>query len=359
MTTPQVGDAVRLWQGLVSMTWYGLVADSDTPPMNAATMEVADGEAVVTTDVLVGPQGRPGVNAPIIELVWEDRPESSTQLPTNWGPEMKNRGFWIDGLVWVWTGTSWRSALPGPAGPIGATPMLTCTAETIPMSERGPGVTDEVIQTGTSINPHVHFRLLAPQGPIGPSTNIGGAPDYDGSGGADPGKVLTVLNNGLWGPSEASLKHPHLYSVPEAAFTNRRLNANRFVLLSTRIEAQDYDWIPFVTGHFRIYGVELDRDPLTIGTEVRMTTTFGVDDPTAGVLIGRSHGNNSTWSTIVPHFSDSGNPTGACAPGNGVGMVRAGQDALININVRNDGLFGIWLFNRTGAQFSVLTIPAD
>lgn len=355
---PQTGDAVRLWQGLVSMTWFGLIADSDTPPMNAATMEVADGEAVITTDVLVGPQGAAGKNAPIVELEWP-APSNAANLPTDWPQEMKNHGYWIDGLVYVWTGTSWASALPGPAGPVGATPQLTVTAETIPLAERGPGVTDETIQTGTSLNPHLHLRLLAPQGPQGPSTNIAAAPDYDNAVEAEVGDVLTVLNNGKWGPSEVSLKHPHMYSIPEQAFSNKRLSLNKFVLLSTVIEAQDFDWIPYVTGHFRIYGVELDTDPLTVGTEVRLTSTYGVDDPTAGVLIGRSHGNNSTWSTIVPHFSEPGNPTGATAPGNGVGMVRAGEDAMININVSNDGLFGTYIFNRTGAQFTVLTIPAD
>lgn len=355
---PQTGDAVRLYQSLLSATWYGIVSDGDTPPMNCATLEAVDGEAVITTDVLVGPRGEPGRNAPIVELEWPP-PTNSGDLPMDWPEAMKNHGFLIGGLLWVWTGYRWESALPGPAGPPGATPQVTFTFETIPMAERGPGVTDEVIASGTSLRPHIHGRLLSPQGPQGPSTNIAGAPDYDPGSGASPGKVLTVFNNGKWGPSEVSVKHPHLYTFPEQAFQNFTGMAQRHTILSGRIEAQDFDWIPFVTGHVKVFGLELDRDPLTVGCEVRLNPSGGASDALTGTLIGRSHGNISNWSTVVPHFSSTGDPTSAAAPGNNVGLVAAGQEAIINMSIVNDGLIGTYIYNRNGSQLGVLTIPAD
>ena len=57
LSIPQTGDAVALFQTMLQATWIGMVADPDTPPMMGATMEMVDGQAVIVTDVLVGPKG--------------------------------------------------------------------------------------------------------------------------------------------------------------------------------------------------------------------------------------------------------------------------------------------------------------
>lgn len=354
MSAPlQTGDAVRLFQTLLNATWYGLVSDGDTPPMMSATMEAVQGDAVITTDVLVGPKGDKGDSAPIVTLEWP-APDGVEDLPTTWGADKKNHGYWIEGTVHVWDGANWRAAQPGPAGPAGPSPLITPTCEVIPLDQRGPGVTDEVVVTGTSLLPHYHFKLLAPQGPVGPSTNITAAPDYDASGGSDPGMVLTLLSNGKWGPSDFAAKHPRFYSIPEQAFQSTPALgtlAQRTPILSYTVEAQDYDWVPFVTGHIQAHGLELDEDPLIIGCEVRL------GDAASGTLIGRGFGNSSSWTTVVPHFSSSGDPTAAAAPDNGTGLVLAGQTAQINVSLYNDGLLGYYIFNKKNAQLGILTIP--
>lgn len=353
-TIPTTGDAVALFQTMMQATWYGRVADPDTPPMMGATLEMQDGEAVIVTDVLVGPKGEPGQNAPMIELHWP-APATPDLLPTNWGPEMKNHGFLVGGLVYVWSGTDWHSAIPGPTGPTGATPNLTFTYETIPMEERTPEVIaagDQVIPTGTSLNKHIKIRALSPQGPQGEMGPIEDATNYDTTTIKSAGKVLTVLPSGKWGASNFAAKHPRLYTIPEQAFSNFTGMSQRHTILSYTLEPQDFDFIPFVNGHIKAIGVELDADPLTIGVEVRL------GDPTSGQQIGRGFGNSSFWSTISPHFSEPGDPTVAVAPGNGVAVVAAGEQAVININLYNDGLLGAYIFNRAGAQASVLTIPA-
>lgn len=347
---PQTGDAVRLWQGLLNASWFGIVSDGDTPPMMSATMEMVDGEAVITTPVLVGAQGVPGENAPIVQLEWP-APADSGSLPSDWDESKTNHGYWIGGTVYVWSGTQWHAAQPGPAGPPGLTPVITPTCEVIPMGERGPGVTDEVVVTGTTLNPHYHFKLLAPQGPAGPPPAVSELTDYDVNTGAQAGKVLTVLPNGKWGPSDFAAKHPRMYSIPEQAFQNFTGLTQRHSILSYTIEAQDYDWVPYVTGHIKAFGVELDTDPLTIGCEVRL------GDAVSGQLIGRGFGNSSLWATITPHFSTSNDTQTAVSPDNGVATVQAGQTAQINVNLYNDGLLGAYIFNRSGAQLSVLTVP--
>lgn len=352
---PATGDAVALFQTLMSATWYGVVGDGSTPGGMAATLEMLDDEAVITTDVLVGPQGVPGQPAPIVQLQWPALEDANDLDPLRDELTESDTGkaWWIGSVVYVWDGTDFQMVRPGPAGPPGATPQISVSAETIPMSERGPGVTDEVVQTGTSLAPNLHFRLLAPQGPVGPSTNILDAPDYDNSGGGpEDGQTLVWSSTAnKWQPSDFTAKHPRHYSVPQAAFTSFTGLAQRHTILSYTVEAQDFAWTPYVTGHIKAFGVELDADPLTIGCEVRL------GNPTSGTLIGRGFGNISSWTHIVPHFSTSADPNTAVAPDNGVATIPAGESAIISVNLYNDGLIGAYIFNSNGAQLSILCIP--
>jgi hypothetical protein len=139
--------------------------------------------------------------------------------------------------------------------------------------------------------------------------------------------------------------------VPEAAFTNFSGLAQRHTILTYVVEAQDYAWTPYITGHIRAYGLELDEDPLVIGCEVRL------GDAVTGQLIGRGFGNISNWTHITPHYSTPGDPTTAVAPDNGVATIPAGQTATIFVNLYNDGLLGSYLYNKTGSQLSILVIP--
>lgn len=353
-TIPQTGDAVALFQSMLQATWVGLVADPNTPPMTGATLEMVNGEAVITTDVLVGPKGEPGENAPMVKLHWP-APVDAGGLPSNWGEDLENHGFLIDGLVYVWDGHEWHSALPGPQGKTGATPNLTITYETIPMEERTPEVIeegDQVTKTGTSLNPHYHIRGLSPQGPQGVMGPVEELTNYDTGKPKATGRVLTVQSDGKWAPSDFAAKHPRMYSIPEQAFSNFSGLSQRHNILAYTIESQDYDWVPHVEGHLKAYGLELfDSDPLSIGCEVRMSNAL------SGPLIGRGFGNNSSWTHIKPHFSTPSTPTTAVAPDNGVATVSAGNPVTIYVNLYNDGILGAYNFNKTGAQLVVTTVP--
>jgi len=351
----QTGDAVALFQTLMSATWYGIVGDGNTPGGMSATLEMVDGEAVITTDVLVGNQGEKGDPAPLVDLQWPrlDQAADLDQFRDSLTVDDKGKAWWVDTMVYVWDGTDFQAVRPGPAGPTGATPQITVSAETIPLDERDEDTVDEVIQTGSSLNPHLHFKLLAPQGPEGPSTNILDAPDYDSSMGApDDGQTLVWSEAAqLWQPSDFAAKHPRHYSVPEAAFTNFSGLSQRQSVLTYVVEEQDYSWTPYVTGHIKAFGIELDSDPLTIGCEVRL------GDPLTGQLIGRGFGNISSWTHIFPHYSTASDPTTAVAPDNGVATIPAGQTATIYVNLYNDGLLGAYQFNKAGAQLSILVLP--
>lgn len=358
---PTTGDAVMLYQSMLQATWVGLVGDPDTPPMVGATMEMVDGKAVITTTVLIGPRGFPGKNAPIVELHWPVplNEAGEIDLPTDWGPELKNHGFLFNGLVYVWDGVNdFHIGLAGPQGKTGATPNITFEYETIPMSERTPEVIaagDQVFRGGTPENPFIKIRALSPQGPqgeMGPVEQLTNYNPNSAAGGKTPGKALTVMPDGVtWGPSDLAAKTVLFGTIPEAAFSNFTGSAQRAPILSYQLPVVDFDYVLRVGGHFKAFGVELDTDPLTIGCEVRL------NDPLSGQLIGRGKGTIIGWTQVGPHFSTPTSPTVAVAPDNGVGLVPAGTTATIHVALVNDGLFGAYIFNRADAQLDWLMIP--
>ena len=79
-------------------------------------------------------------------------------------------------------------------------------------------------------------------------------------------------------------------------------------------------------------------------------------------MIGRGFGNISTWTTIVPHTSTNQDPTRAIAPDNGVGVVpgySTGAASTIYVNLFNDGLAGVYQFNKNNAQLAVMVMPVS
>src|SRR5215217_5501345 len=79
----EVGELVPLGQFLMNLTLMGYVTDIDTPPLMVATMESVGDDAVLTFDVLVGPKGNPGDDAPIANVRWDVEYDVYTDLPPN------------------------------------------------------------------------------------------------------------------------------------------------------------------------------------------------------------------------------------------------------------------------------------
>jgi|GEM_PF-2014332 len=374
MTAPvpaKTGDVVHLFNTLLSAAWYGVVCDEDTPQMMSATLEAVQGDAVLTTPVLVGRQGEPGKNAPIVELEFIDGLETfedATTLLPDWDESMINHGVWLvddkdnptKSLVYIWDGTKWHKVLPGPSGPVGATPNISMSYETIPLNERVDGVTTDTVEVSGDVrNPHFTIRALSPQGPPGPSAAIENSDGYDKTKVKHVGDVLTVLDDGQWGPSQMTLKQCRLYTIPEGAFTNTPnfigIGPTDFSIGTYVIPAQPFNWVPYVTGHIRATGLELDDDPTEIGCLVKVAAEASGEMD--GNLVARGKGNSSRETNILPHFSTTGNPNRAVAPGNAVGVVKAGVQVRVNIILHNDGLASWYSFNRNDAQISVLVVP--
>lgn len=374
MTAPvpaKTGDVVHMFNTLLNCAFYGVVCDEDTPQMMSATLEAVQGDAVLTTPVLVGPKGEPGQNAPIVQLEFIEGlktfDDAVTMLP-DWDETKTNHGVWLvddadnptKSLVYIWDGSEWHRVLPGPAGPTGRTPSISIEYRTIPMDERGPGVTDSVEKVGSDDSPHFVINALSPQGPTGPAAAIEEAEDYTAPNGKHVGDALTVLDDGTWGPSKVSLKVPRMFTIPEGAFTNTPnfigIGPTTFQIGSYVFPGQPYDWIPDCIGKVRVNGLELDADPLRIGCEVRIQTAGSVGD---GDLIGKAEGDNGSLALIFPQFSTPGDPNRAVAPGNGVGVIPAGVQTTVTVSLVNQGMASWYSFNRKDAQVRLTVMPAD
>lgn len=350
MTQPVVpipGDPVYLGSFLANTHWYGVVSDGETPAMQVATMEAVGQDAVIALDALRGEPGKDGTPADAVDLQWDPEITSTSQLRQDLTEADKGKTWWINNMVYYWTGDRYIVRPMGSPGQVGATPQITVTMERVAPEEESV-----VEQSGTTANPILHFKIAAPRGFTGPAGPIRLAEDYYNVLPPEDGQVITWdEDKQKYRPSDFAAKHPRMYSVPEAMFTNFTGPAQRQNILSYPIEPQDYDWVPEVEGHIKAIGVVFSTDPFLIGCEVRL------GDPITGQLIGRGFGNISSWAIIQPHFSSATDPYTAIAPDNGIAVVPAGQQAIINVNLYNDGVLGAYSFNRNGAQLIIKTIP--
>ena len=349
------GDNVYLGSVLSRLHFYGIVSDMDQPGGVTGTFELADGDGAITLDALVGPPGPPGQPADIVKMQLassiddpEDLPQNLTDDPVDVG-----KAWWIGNVVYIWDGHQYRIKQMGTQGPPGPVPQITPTVELLNPDD--PNVSNEVIVSGTSTHPTWLLRLKAPRGPKGDNATIRDATDYDDSVPPSVGQVI-AWNGKDFAPQDPNVLTPRFFTVPQANFVNFTGISTRHTIGSFLIPPMPFDYVPIVWGHIKSTGVELDADPFIIGCEVR------IGNATSGELIGRGFGNISTWTTIVPHVSTNQDITRAISPDNGVGVIpgySTGEASTLYINLFNDGLAGVYQFNRNNAQLAVMVMPVS
>jgi hypothetical protein len=354
----QVGDKVYLGSTNALAHWYGIITDGEVPSSVTATMEWGGENAVLSLAALVGPQGVPGQSAPIVKMQYGSAIDDPADLPQNLtdDPIDIGKAWWIANEVYLWSGdpdigvNGYVVKQMGTAGPPGPVPNITPAIELIDPDDAD---NSEIVRSGTSLNPGWLFRIKAPAGPAGPAGPIRDAEDYDDTTAPDNGDVI-AWNGVKYAPTSLDLFTPRFYSIPESAFSNTSGLSTRITIGSFQIPPQPFDWVPYIFGHVKAFGVELDEDPFTIGCEVRM------GDAMAGTLVARGFGNIASWAHIMPHFSQPSSGATAVTPDNGYAVVpanHAGDEGTVNCNLFNDGLAGLYMFNKSNAQLSCMCIP--
>lgn len=365
MTTPlspQIGDSVYLASLFANLHIHGIISDLDTPDQVSASLEVSGGNGLLSLAALIGPTGAQGEPSPILKLQLEIF-DSTDDLPTNLTNEDIDIGkFWIVRVfdvdsnaigsnAWVWFGDHFEGFPMGTQGPAGPVPIIAFNIELLDPDDNS--LTSSVVVTGDNYHPSVLLKLKAPRGPTGPAGPIRGSVDYDNAVAPALGDAIK-WNGTKYAPAADPVAIPKFWTYPEAAFTDVPLAIGTSVQIGVFvIPPLDWDVVPYVLGHMRVTGIELDADPFIIGVQVRLGS------PT-GVLVARGYGNISTYVNLQPHASTAVTASDAITPDNGRAVIPAGSTgaaATLYVSAFNDGLSGLYHFTKGGAQLSVMAVP--
>jgi hypothetical protein len=360
--TPQIGDSVYLTSLFANIHIHGIISDLDTPDQVSASLEISGGNGLLSLAALQGPQGPAGTNAPLLKLQFQIF-DTTDDLPTNLTTDEVDVGkYWIvrefdgDGnaissKAWVWFGDHFEGFPMGTQGPVGPVPIVSFSIELLDPD----GSTDSYVQqTGDAYHPSLKLWIKAPKGPTGDAGPIRDAADYDDAVAPVTGDVIK-WNGTKYAPATDAPTVSKFWTYPEGHFTSVSLAiGTRVPIGSALIPPVDWDIVPYIQGHFRLTGVELDTTPFIIGVEVRL------GNATSGQVVARGYGNITGYVDLIPHASTSVTPNDAITPDNGRGLIPAGSTgsaATLYVNAFNDGAAGLYNFDATGAQLSVLGIP--
>lgn len=360
---PQLGDSVYLSTITANINIFGTISDLDTPDQVSATLELFGGNGVLNLRALMGKQGIPGNNAPLPKLMpstidnVDDLPENLTTSDVDAGKywiieDLDELGNVTGSKCYMWNRDHYQIFMMGSPGPAGPVPIVTPTV--ILLDPDDDELESYITVTGDDFHPTWTLYLKAPRGPMGPSTNITNASDYDDSVPPELGDAL-VWNGTKWAPLAQGTISPRFYTMPENAFVSASGLTTKLPIGSFPLPPLDFPWVPYVHGKVKAIGVEFDKDPLTIGCEVRL------GHQVSGQTVARGFGNIAQWANISPHVSIGSAISDAIAPGNGVGVVPAnhtGNAGTLYINLFNDGVAGLYAYNRAGSQLSILAVPA-
>ncbi|MDM3894741.1 hypothetical protein [Mycobacterium intracellulare] len=349
---------------------FGVISDMDTPDQVEFTMEGFGSNAVLNYSVIQGDKGPPGNNAPLGKRQFptlnseDDLPKNLTDDPVDIGKYWIIRVYDEDGNEigsnWaMWNGTDWeiyKEGMPGQVGPVPKiTPVfkLVTAAEAATWSATDQGNGYRITKTGSDASPTwtIEINREIVRGPAGEGVDwalyekgaeaVGDIPQWKGDH-YEPVALEHIV--------------PQMFTYPEGHFSSTALAIGTRITIGTAlIPPIDHDVVPWVTGHFRLSGIEFDTTPLIIGIEVRLGS------PT-GTLVARGYGNITGYVTLIPHASDAGHPNDAITPGNGRAVIPAnstGAPATLYVNAFNDGAVGIYNFDPAGAQLSVLANPVQ
>lgn len=360
---PQLGDSVYLGSFLSNNHVYGVISDLDTPDMTSASWEISGGHGLISVRALIGPIGPAGEPAFILKLQQQvfdevdDLPKNLTTDDVDVGKywvvrEYDEDGNAVSSKAYVWYGARYEWFPMGTAGPPGPVPIITPSVELLDPND--VDLDTEVLVTGDDYHPSWRLKLKVPEGPPGPSMALRSAPDYNDGDGPEIGDAM-VWDGTDWAPTPIGTIVPKFFTMPEAAFVDVPLAIGTSVALgSFVVPPQDYDCVPYVTGHMRITGIEADVDPMVIGAEVRL------GHATTGAVVSRGFGNISTYVNLTPHASTSATPNDAITPDNGRAVIPAnstGAAATLYTSAFNDGVAGIYNFEKRGAQLGILLLP--
>lgn len=349
---------------------YAVITDGSTPNLNTISIDVSADEAAAIVPGLVGKTGAAGAPQFALDLQ-PDVFSSPASLPddlttTDFGKywlleQTDEAGNVVSAAAYVWWNTYWRVVPFGTRGPTGPVPNITPDVILI-----DPDASSYVQNSGTIANPSWTFYLAVPQGPPGPEATLAGCPDVDETTAPTPGQVLGYngqYKQGLpvWKPMTVGAMNPLPFIVPESSFTSYTgITATHHTVCTFAVPAQPWAWKPVVFGQIQASGSQLSLSPLLLDVEVLL------GDAASGTMVGVGHGNAfGGVITILPQTSTGGttatSDSAAMTPTNSTALVPAnhtGTQGTLYVNLKNQGLAGVYNYNAANSQLFVLVVPA-
>lgn len=365
MTIP-LGEPVHIGDADVRLGFWGIPRNIDDPPRAGGTFTVINGEGELTLDVFIGPKGDPGDPMPPWRIEWDSTVENIGDLPAVASLDESDNGrAWVIGTtlyVYVHDLGGYRSLDAGIQGPTGLTPDVDMTAELVDSDPDDTVIT--VVESGptTAKNFHLQIPKEAIRGPVGPTTALRTAPDYDNTYPPLDGQgIVWDESSEKFKPGDLSPTAAKMYTIPHANFVDCSSSAGRSLIASMDIEAQAVAWYPDVIGHVRWKRWFLSSTQCEI--EVRIGDT-GVGTGETEPLCGLAPYDPSTLDAvtvahIMPHFSDTGNPSRAVHPDLSTARVPAGQAKTIYVFIHKVGGVGGYEFTKDTAQLRLNLLPVS
>lgn len=354
------------------LKFWGMPRKPGDPKRVEGTFTVIGDEGDLVLDAFIGPQGEPGEPMAPWRIEWDSTITDPGDLPSVATMDESDDGrAWVIGThLYVYVdalGVSgeYRSIDAGVPGPIGATPDVGASAELVRTTDPND-LTIEVVESGPSYAPNFHLKVpTAPLiGPVGPSTAIRLAPDYDNTVPPYEGQGI-VWDDALekYRPGDLSPMAVNMLTIPHVNFVNYSGSAGRILIASLDLPALDHAWYPDVTGHLRLARNVFSS--VAVEVEVRIGDT-GVGTGETADLCGLAP-YDPVWAlldavtvlNIMPHFSDAGNPARAVAPDAPAGRVPAGQAKTLYVFLHKTGGSGTYTFNNSLAQVRLFQVPVS
>lgn len=367
-----IAEPIYIGDQAVSFKWFVIGREPGEPPRIEGFATAIAGEGVLTLDAIRGEQGEKGESSPIIRRQWPtlsdpaDLPDVATLDETDDGRAWYIGGEWHiydDGAYHIVSGS-----LPGPPG---VTPDISVTAELVEADDPVTYGPITVTMSGPASSPNAHIEIPGVPGPEGPAAALVSASDLDEDtiDDAEVGDIIAITDisepEGVitWGIVKPAFLSPQVFTIPHNSFVNHTGSEGRFMIASLDIPAAEFDRYPSVRGH-----VQLQRSGILSSVQCEVEVRFGLTgvgtgeeeqlcglapyDPTIALL------DSATIAHILPHWSDTSNPSFALNPDTSAGRIDAGDAVTFYVFVHKIAGAGSWQFVRgTTAQLEIVLNP--
>jgi hypothetical protein len=175
--------------------------------------------------------------------------------------------------------------------------------------------------------------------------------------GIPPFAGAPVAGRSIWRAVTPNPIFPAFYTVPESSFTALfGIDGSNQTIATFAVPPQPYPWKPLVFGQMQIFGLNFSLNPFLVGAEVLL----GDPDQKKGIQVAQGFGNDEGYVTLLPQPSTPDAPSAAITSDNKFAYVPAnhvGTAGTLYCNLVNQGMFGLFDFNKANSGLAVVTIP--